>query len=148
MTLQRKVILDALRSVKTHPTADELYAMVRRELPNVSLGTVYRNLETMSEMGVIQKLSNGEGKMRFDGNTAPHHHVCCTVCGRLDDMPVEAVGSVMSLFPGAGAHGITGYDIEFKWICPRCRESGVGEPHDQTFEAWFEDAEKAVGDIG
>jgi Fur family ferric uptake transcriptional regulator len=67
MTRQRKVILEELRNVDTHPSADEIYEMVRKRLPHISLGTVYRNLEILSETGAIQKLELGCAQKKFDG---------------------------------------------------------------------------------
>ena len=71
MTRQRRVILEELRKVKTHPSADEIYEIVRKRLPRISLGTVYRNLEILSESGDIQKLEPGCSLKRFDGMRSP-----------------------------------------------------------------------------
>jgi Fur family ferric uptake transcriptional regulator len=68
MTRQRKVILEEIRKTDSHPTADELYQRVRQRLPHVSLGTIYRNLETLAASGLIQKLEMGGSQKRFDGN--------------------------------------------------------------------------------
>ncbi|PKN21112.1 MAG: transcriptional repressor, partial [Deltaproteobacteria bacterium HGW-Deltaproteobacteria-3] len=75
ITKQRQIILDELCSVTSHPTADVLYQMVRKRLPKISLGTVYRNLEIMSECGIIQKLDIGGTQKRFDGAPHIHYHV-------------------------------------------------------------------------
>ena len=87
MTRQRNVILEELRKVDTHPSADEVYDMVRRRLPRISLGTVYRNLEILSQNGRIQKLEIGGTQKRFDGNPANHYHLRCIHCDRLADAP-------------------------------------------------------------
>ena len=76
-TVQRKVIVDELRKLKCHPTADELYEVVRRKLPRISLGTVYRNLEVLSANGEIQRLGLGRKQMCFDGNMSRHYHLVC-----------------------------------------------------------------------
>lgn len=89
LTKQRKVILDALCSVDTHPTADQIYEMVRQKLPKISLGTVYRNLEILSELGVIKKIETAGQQRRYDGNTAPHWHIYCLSCGKVADVSVE-----------------------------------------------------------
>ena len=68
MTRQRPVILEELKNLTTHPTADELYSMVRRRLPRISLGTVYRNLEILSEMGLAQKLESAGAQRRYGGD--------------------------------------------------------------------------------
>jgi Fur family ferric uptake transcriptional regulator len=86
VTPQRRVILEELRKVRSHPTADELYEMVRKRLPKVSLGTIYRNLDLLSSEGIIQKVQAGNSQMRFDGNPHPHIHICCTNCGRVADV--------------------------------------------------------------
>lgn len=72
MTRQRKIILEEVRKVNTHPSADEIYEMVRLRLPRISLGTVYRNLEILSELGKIQKLQLSGSLKRFDWNTNKH----------------------------------------------------------------------------
>ena len=86
MTRQRMVILEELRKVKTHPTADELYAMVRTRMPRISLGTVYRNLDFLTESKEILKLESAGSIRRFDGDTRPHQHVRCRVCGKIGDV--------------------------------------------------------------
>jgi len=120
MTCQRCAILEAVRGVSSHPTADEVYEMVRENLPNVSLGTVYRNLEILSANGIISKLGPEECKMRFDGNTKKHYHVRCRVCGRVDDVDVPSFLPPKARVRGDGEYKITGYSMEFTGVCPRC----------------------------
>ena len=84
---QREAILSELCGRTDHPTAEELYLSLKEELPNLSLGTVYRNLSLLSEEGIILKLSCG-GADHFDGNTAQHYHFLCNRCGRLYDLPM------------------------------------------------------------
>lgn len=78
-----------VQSTKCHPTADWVYAEVRKLIPNISLGTVYRNLSLLAENGTIQKLNIGTSVEHFDGNPEGHYHVCCNVCGRIDDIEAE-----------------------------------------------------------
>ncbi len=82
---QREAILNVLRSTDTHPTADWIYNEVRKSIPNISLGTVYRNLAALSEAGEILRLNVGEGREHFDGNISPHLHLTCKVCGSITD---------------------------------------------------------------
>lgn len=84
---QREAILSELCGRTDHPTAEELYLSLKEEMPNLSLGTVYRNLSLLSEEGTIRKLSCG-GADHFDGNTAQHYHFLCNRCGRLYDLPM------------------------------------------------------------
>lgn len=120
MTRRRKAILDALCGVVTHPTADEVHRIVRERLPRVSLGTVYRNLEMMSERGLITKLNTAGQQMRFDGNTQPHYHVRCTECGRVDDVAVGPVDGLDEAAAKASSYRVTCHTIEFEGICPDC----------------------------
>ena len=86
---QRNRILELLRSTDRHPTADWLYLQLKSEFPNLSLGTVYRNLEILSESGEIQKLELGSAQKRFDGVAENHYHIRCIQCDRVDDAPPE-----------------------------------------------------------
>ena len=78
---QRDRILEILRGTRSHPTAEWVYGQLRRESPHVSLGTVYRNLEVLAEMGQIQKLELGGTVKRFDWNPQRHYHIRCLQCG-------------------------------------------------------------------
>ncbi len=120
MTRQRKVILQELCQVDTHPSADEVYAMVRKRLPRISLGTVYRNLEILSESGDIQKLELGCTLKRFDGTTKKHYHLRCIRCDRVVDAPVDFEVSIDHGMKGATDFKIIGHKLEFIGICPEC----------------------------
>lgn len=89
MTSQRKIILDALSKSKAHPPADDIYDAVRSRLPNISLGTVYRNLETMYKHGMIVKIETPDGQKRFDYDTSSHPHFRCENCGKIEDIPLD-----------------------------------------------------------
>lgn len=91
-TKQRELILETLRSTKTHPTADWIYEKVREKMPNISLGTVYRNLGILEEMGEILELSYGSKYSRYDGNPENHYHFVCVECGKVldvENIPVD-----------------------------------------------------------
>lgn len=83
---QRECILNSLQSRFDHPTADMIYESVRTELPNISLGTVYRNLSLLVENGQILRLTTGIGPDHFDGCVKPHNHFTCSRCGKVMDM--------------------------------------------------------------
>lgn len=85
MTKQRQIIIDYLRDVTTHPTAEIIYKEIRKKMPNISLGTVYRNLNYLVEEGLILQLSSG-GKTRFDGNNVYHLHFICDQCEKINDI--------------------------------------------------------------
>jgi len=121
MTTQRKVILEELRKVTSHPTAGELCDMVRRRLPRISLGTVYRNLEILSREGIIQKLDVGGNEMRFDGDISNHYHLRCLICGRVDDADVEPIQGLDRQREGMRGYQIQGHRLEFVGVCPDCQ---------------------------
>ncbi len=122
MTQQRRIILQETKRANTHLTADQVYEMARRRLPRISLGTVYRNLEILSESGMVQKLDLGGAQRRFDGNTKKHYHVHCTRCGRVDDVPIETVVKIQTTFQGASNYKITGHKLELLGLCPQCKK--------------------------
>ena len=120
MTRQRKVILEELQKVSTHPSADEIYEMVRKRLPRISLGTVYRNLEILSASGEIQKLELGCTQKRFDGVADDHYHIRCIHCDRVDDAPPEFDVAIHHELKGVTDYKIIGHRLEFIGICPAC----------------------------
>jgi len=121
ITMQRKIILDELRGMKTHPTADELFFAVRKRLPKISLGTVYRNLDVLFKEGLIRKIHSPGGKMRFDGDISTHFHFLCIKCSKLLDIPKEAIPSFeVSSLDKLGIK-VTEFRLEFRGICPRCQ---------------------------
>lgn len=88
---QRESIKDFLATRKDHPTADMVYQNVRRQNPNISLGTVYRNLTLLAESGEINRLNMGDGVDHFDADTSPHYHLLCTKCGKVVDLEMESI---------------------------------------------------------
>jgi Fur family transcriptional regulator, ferric uptake regulator len=128
-TRQREVIREELQKLTSHPTAVALYAIVRRRLPKISLGTVYRNLELLARSGVIQKLDFAGGEARFDGNTARHDHVRCVHCGRLDDVEAASLDFSNVAVNDWSGYQILGHRLEFFGICPQCR---TGQPQTES----------------
>lgn len=121
LTRQRRVILEELEAMGSHPTADELYERVRRRLPRVSLGTVYRNLDVLSEHGKIRRLELGGTQRRFDSRLNDHYHVRCTRCGRVDDVPIGLLSNIEDDVRSKCEYDITGHTLEFLGMCPECR---------------------------
>ena len=121
-TRQRKVLLDELRGLDTHPTADELYELVRRKIPNISLGTVYRNLENFSRQGVILKIELSGDRKRFDGNTKPHLHFRCEQCERVTDVFTDKMAAIEDIINSiqTEAHRIDSFYVELKGVCKQC----------------------------
>lgn len=90
---QREAIKEFLADTAEHPTADTVYMHVRKEFPRISLGTVYRNLNLLADMGEIMKITTPDGGDRFDAMTAPHYHVLCQKCGRVQDLHMKHMAS-------------------------------------------------------
>lgn len=122
MTKQRAVILETLRSVRSHPTADEIYGLVRKKMPRISLGTVYRNLDLLTASGEIRRLERAGVQKRFDGDLTPHQHVRCESCGSVGDvfppLPLPDASSIK--LPG---FYIKKTEVEFIGLCPNCTGS-------------------------
>ncbi len=116
---QREEILSVLRSTKEHPTAAILHAAARKRIPRLSLGTVYRNLEVLEEMGLVLHIRNGNSQDRFDGDVSPHYHFVCDSCGAVLDvrMPYRP-----ELDEAAAKEGfrIRGHRLDFHGTCPAC----------------------------
>jgi len=123
MTRQRRVILEELSAPGRHPTADAVYQHVRRKIPNISLGTVYRNLEILSQAGMVKKLHIGSGQKRYERALRKHYHVRCTCCGCISDVPSEPFGDLEQTARDSSGFEITGLELEFEGLCRECRDS-------------------------
>ncbi len=117
---QRESIKDYLMHTTAHPTADMVYQHVRQSYPKVSLGTVYRNLNLLVELGEIIKLDCGDGFDRFDGDVAPHYHVVCTSCNSVEDLKMESIDHINTIANAAYSGMITGHHTIFYGICEVC----------------------------
>ena len=120
-TRQRDVVLAAVRSSMEHPTADWVYRRARRRIPRISLGTVYRNLRQLAEVGLIREIQAGGQALRFDGNTGAHHHVRCVGCGRVNDLVVPLDTRREQAAARATDFQVLGHHVEVQGLCPACR---------------------------
>lgn len=117
---QREEIKACLASRKDHPTADAVYMAIRQQIPNISLGTVYRNLTMLVDAGEITRLRVGDGVDHFDYDTSPHYHFVCTECGSVIDLDMQNIDSILKL-AGAGFDGrIAGHVTYFYGVCGSC----------------------------
>jgi Fur family ferric uptake transcriptional regulator len=133
MTRQRVAILEALRSTTHHPDAQWVHAQVRRSIPRISLGTIYRNLDFLRRRGVILQIATKDQPARFDANVRMHGHIACTECDRIDDVPLpRAVTELRDLGP-AGFRAVE-VKLDFEGVCPDCaarREGRTGGLEDR-----------------
>lgn len=118
---KRSAILACLRSTKIHPSAEWVYQQLKPEIPDLSLGTVYRNLNLFKEQGLIRSLGVVDGVERFDANLSPHTHFICKKCGVILDMPEPKQLEQLCSEACAQAGGqVTGCKLCFSGLCRNC----------------------------
>lgn len=120
---QRESIRDNLFMRKDHPTADMVYQDIRKIYPNISLGTVYRNLTLLTELGEAQKIVSGDGFVRFDGNPAPHYHFICRTCGAVQDVDITPAKFLEEVAATKFDGVIESHSILFSGLCSSCKGS-------------------------
>ncbi len=118
---QRQVIKDFLMTRKDHPTADIVYRNVRQNYPNISLGTVYRNLTLLADIGEIQRLRVGDGVDHFDADTSPHYHFVCSECGSVIDLKTDYPEKMIDIANVDFDGEIQGHVAYFYGICGACQ---------------------------
>ena len=121
MTPQRATILSVLRATRSHPTAEEIHREVLKQLPRVSLGTVYRNLGVLVDEGMVRRLAGRGSSHRFDGDVRLHHHAYCTECGRVIDVSLPEDPELLARVEQDSGLRVTSWHIEFEGVCRDCR---------------------------
>ncbi len=119
---QRECIKQFLCSRTDHPTADAVYRGIRESCPNISLGTVYRNLSLLASLGEIQKIVCDGGADHFDAMIEPHYHVVCRRCGRVEDLPMIWEKDLDEQASHCYEGRIEGHSTCFYGLCGRCVE--------------------------
>lgn len=122
---QREEIKNFLLTRKDHPTADVVYLNVRKQYPNISLGTVYRNLTLLADIGEIARIRVGDGIDHFDADTSLHYHFICNECGSVIDLEMEDIHSILEI---AGKHfggQIDGHVTYFYGTCEDCCKNKI-----------------------
>ncbi len=122
---QRESIKKYLANTKEHPTADMVYTNIRKQYPNISLGTVYRNLNLLVDQGDVIKFTTGDGSDRFDGKTSKHYHFVCTECSEVSDLFMDDdFINMINKSASSGFKGeIFGHDTLFYGVCKKCIEN-------------------------
>ena len=121
---KRDAILTCLRSTDVHPSADWVYAQLKPEYPDISLGTIYRNLNLFKQQGLIVSLGTVNGVERFDGNIEPHVHFICTQCDGVTDLPRIQVPQALCSQAAAETGGqINTCHLSFTGVCRRCNSN-------------------------
>lgn len=118
---QRELILETLRRSEIHPTAEEVYVAVKKHLPNISLGTVYRNLGLLVELGNVRKLeTTGSNKVRYDGRNDEHCHLICSSCGNITDVDLGIFAAIDTRLRKETGFTVSEHGIVLKGICADC----------------------------
>lgn len=120
-TIQRKLVVDAVRELHCHATADDVYELIAKEHPTIGKGTVYRNLMILAENGEIKRVEIPNGADRFDHTLCEHYHVRCIKCGSVCDVDMDALPHLENRIHDTHGIKILDYDILFKGICPDCQ---------------------------
>jgi Fur family transcriptional regulator, peroxide stress response regulator len=119
-TAQRSAVFRYLLSTEAHPTADDVFTVVRTQIPDISLATVYKSLETLVGCDLAVKLTYGDGSARYDGRTDPHPHARCLDCGQVLDVPGRLEGSVLQGLGVPTGFAVQGYRLELVGRCTGC----------------------------
>ena len=137
---QRQVIYDFLMTRKDHPTAETVYRNVRQKYPNISLGTVYRNLTLLADMGEIQRLRVGDGIDHFDADTSEHYHFVCSECGGVTDLKMKSIEKILETARKDFEGEIQGHVTYFYGICDQCKKKLI--PSELTLRDSLRELEK------
>jgi Fur family transcriptional regulator, peroxide stress response regulator len=125
VTIQRRVVLDALLDRHDHPTVDQLYEDVKGRMPGVSRTTIYRALETLVDLGLARRTNHFEASARFDGNTDHHHHLGCRRCNRVTDIDHPTLNKIAMPNLGGIDFEVMDYSIHLEGLCGECQKSAL-----------------------
>ena len=118
---QRERIYRAVMESHVHPTANMVYDALKVEMPKLSLGTVYRNLNQLADAGRLRKIPLPDGNCRFDGTTGPHSHIVCGSCGRVADVMLPALTQLQQAIEQETNYTLSSYDVVMHGVCGKCR---------------------------
>ena len=121
MTNQRKLILDYLRCVKTHPTARQIFEEMKKKLPQISFGTIYRNLDFLVEHDYVLALNSVDGCVHYDGHAGSHPHLVCEKCGRIYDLENQNFDKILMKKKKTKHGQIKDYRLNFYGLCNNCK---------------------------
>lgn len=121
LTHQRMEIYKAIYKAEDHPSVEDIYAVVKRRNPSISLDTVYRTVGTFEQLGLVQKFQGSNGRFRFDTNLESHQHLVCTRCNRIQDLQWSDLAN-LKMPRMSGWSGLTLSHVEIKGLCSDCRK--------------------------
>ena len=120
VTHQRQVIFETLTAMHGHPSPEAVYDVVKNRIPSISLATVYKNLNTFEEHGLVHEVSPHHGSARFETNPSPHHHLVCLRCKAIVDVPAADVEPVRLKKRAPAGFRIQRYSVEMLGLCGDC----------------------------
>lgn len=123
-TVQRALVLEAVRSLHNHPTSADVYEAVRRKHPSISRATVYRNLGVLADRGEVLRVEVPNGADRYDHLNQPHYHAKCRLCGRVFDIDMPYRDDLVDGVDDAHGFSIEGHQLVFTGVCADCRAQG------------------------
>lgn len=121
-TLQRRLVLETVRRMRNHPTAEEIYLAIAAENPLISKATVYRNLKLLSEQGESLRIPIPDGADRFDFNVAPHYHVKCRICNQVSDVDMPYQAELYDQIADTKGFRMESHQILFIGVCSECQK--------------------------
>jgi Fur family transcriptional regulator, peroxide stress response regulator len=126
---QREAIIRVLRGMTSHPSAGLIYEQVKKEIPNIGLATVYRNLRILKQAGLVLEIRTSENSAHFDGMTENHYHFCCDRCGKILDLDEPIDTSIEKRIAKKTGLKVTHHHLEFSGLCLDCQKL---EPNEET----------------
>ena len=117
---QRDAVLTFLKSTTSHPTAEDVYTVVRQEFPKVSLGTIYRNLNLLVDQGDLIRIRCGDGVEHFDATVETHNHFICQSCGKVQDVDWELRSDIDQVAEKCCSGKVEGHELYFYGTCNQC----------------------------
>ena len=121
-TLQREIVYNAVNTLTTHPTPDEIFEFINKKYPSISRSTVYRNLNILADNGDILKVMIPDGADRYDFNTTSHYHIVCDECGRVDDIEAKTNERLVDEVSDSFGYKVKGFTAVFFGTCPECNK--------------------------
>lgn len=121
-TIQKDLVLNAVHTLRSHVTADEVYNFIIKEHPSVGKGTVYRNLSILADEGLIRKIEIPNASDRYDFTLKEHYHVRCVRCGCIEDVELKYSSDIMNSVDVNHGFDLLGFDLLFRGVCGKCKE--------------------------
>lgn len=129
VTPQRLAIYNALCNTKSHPNAEMIFHKLQPYYPTMSLATIYKTVDILNEIGLINILNIGEDSFRYDANITPHAHICCLKCGRIEDLILPDLDTIKTKVENQTNYELTDTKVYFYGTCSECRAKEAKEIH-------------------